>query len=58
MDKTAAILFIVPGAGGGAFFNYSNRVIIIIINLQAPFHHNGLLYGNFWVLHMGMRRSV
>ena len=31
---------------------------IIIITLQAPFHHNGLLYGNFWVLHMGMRKSV
>ena len=31
-------------------------IIIIIITLYAPFHHNGLLYGNFWVLDMGARK--
>ena len=28
---------------------HSIIIIIIIITLQASFHHNGLLYGNFWV---------
>ena len=38
-----------------------DEIIIIIITLQAPFLHNGLLYGNFWVLRneeIGMKCAV
>ena len=35
---------------------FTRKMIAIVITLLAPFHHNGLFYGNLWLLHMGIRK--